>query len=419
MSARRRVITEDFDPPEKPGPLAAVAEAEAARSADSVFDVLAGLDEFADQGASCKVFKLPGYQYCREIDPNDDVTAILDELRDEFGPGNYVVRVYVKGRKGQLAERGFSIASTRKREEPKKDESFSEKLLLALVTGGGMGGKGSDSNELVGAMMAAQTASADRQMTMMTTLMATITAALSGNKSESTATLLTALGPLMQQPKGAGFGEMIEHLAAARELFGGGSGGGGEDDGGVMGAVAKALAPSIPDIAAGFRDLAARGRQEAATPVQALPAMTPAGPRQVQPATVGLLAQFPLLAAIAPDVMFYFGRGLPPELAADGVFEVLAKMGVGETDLVPIVAAFSASENWVADLAAAGLDLTSNVGWANQFLENLLAIYQGEDDHREGGGRGAADAGSHGEAGALGKSANGGPQSGGGADAPS
>lgn len=407
MTTRRR-ITEEIDEPEAvDAPMAAVAVEEAGRTADHVSDALAGLDEFAEPGASFKVYKLPGYQYCREIDPRDDTTAMLEDVREEYGPGNYVVRVYVKGRKGQIAERAFSIAAARRREEVKKDESFTEKLLLAMVSGGGMN-KGPD----LAALMAAQQQSADRQTTAMMGMISAIVPALAGNKGESAASLLTAMAPLLERPKAPGFGDAIEALLQAKELFS--RDGGGDEGGGVMEAAVKAIGPSIPDFARGFADMAARGRQDAAQPMQMVPAARPAivAPNHAAGAGAGLMARFPLLAAIAPDVMFYFGRRIPPELAADGVFEVLNQMKVGEAELVPLIAAFQTSENWIADLAAGGLDLSSNPQWAHEFLNNLIAIYSGEDDDSERGGGSPGDTESHGETGAVGEPSNGRPQPG-------
>lgn len=402
MSGRRRtIITEDPSPVD-----AAIAGAEV-RVAMDLAEALDGLADFTDTGTKFKVYKVPRggasrFEWCLDIHPPFDSAELMNYLKEAHGPGDYCIRVYVDGQNGSKGQRNFSIATDLRKAiaQPAPGDSFTEKLLLALVGGGGMKG-----NSEVAELIKAQQASADRSADLMKTVLIAaipgVLALLKPRETDPAETFKTIAG--LVQPKATGFGEALEMMKAVREFMPAPAAP-GEDDGWVSTAV-RALAPSVPDIARGLSDLAARGRGEGqgqavtVQPYRPPPPAALAGP-------AGPAGRFPLLAAIREDVLFYFGRRHDPEFAAEGVREVMDKAGFGEADFAPIVAAFLASPNWVDDLAAEGLDLRGEPAWAQAFLNAIIASYSGDGDDRDGGEGRAANPGENGGAGGLGIAAN-------------
>jgi hypothetical protein len=404
MARTTRLIRETSEPDAVDDVLAE----ETTRAAGQLGDALDSLSEFASEGTSFKVFKLPSFQWCKDLDPPLDSSTLLEEMREEFGAGNYCIRVYMTGRKGCAAQRNFSIAPFRKVATPPvtSDAITVKDLLPLLLERHAPAAPAFD----IGAFMAAQTASADRQMNMMATMTTAMMTALTGGRESPTA-LLSAIAPFINRPP-SGAEEFATTFQLVKGLLPAPAGGGEEDS--IAGLVVKGLSPVLPDIAKGFTDLAAGFRQNVAerqgaavveTPVDYTRAAAPA-------ATLTAEGRFPLLAALRADVLFYFERRLDPEIAADGLWAVLtserfAAAGFKEDDLVPIVATLNAAgPAWLGELVREGIDLRADPAWAQRLLNALIAIYRGDVDDSGGDGGGEGDAHGHGGAGQVGKPAN-------------
>lgn len=378
------------------------------QAAGQLGEALDSLSEFASAGTSFKVFKMPSFQWCKDLDPPIDSSTVLEEMREEFGPGNYCIRVYMTGRKGCAAQRNFSIAAFRKTATPAAAAASDQltlrdllPLLLDREKGGGLD---------MAAILTAQSASADRQLNMMTSMMTAVVAAISGGKESPTA-MLSAMAPYINRPE-SGVEQFATTFKMVRELLPPVAGGGEEDS--IAGLAIKAITPSLPEIARGFSDLAAgvRGRAAPAEAASVVTAPTDYTREAASAATLTAGARFPLLAALRADVLFYFERRMDPEIAADGLWAVLtsprfAQAGFKEDDLVPIVATLNASGPlWLDELTREGIDLRADPAWAQQLLNALIAIYRGDVDAPGRGEGGQGDADGDGGAGPVGVAAN-------------
>lgn len=410
--ARRRtqVIEEDLDPVE--GTLLE----ERQRQASSLSEALEGLDEFESTGASFKVYKMPRgggtkYEWCMDIQPPFDSAELLTYIKDKWGPGDYCIRVYVSGPGGgSKAQRNFSIAQELRVEKPQASDLGMKEFLPLML-------------QMMQSNQAAQQQSADRQMQMMLAMMtnnqqamaqaqqaqATMLTAVLGSK-EKPAEILASLAPFMPKEKATGFGEFAEMLKTAKELMGGNT----EKD--LTETLIDGAAKALPALMEGLRpppqhvQLSDITRQPGGNGVSGRPMIE--APSMETPVNT----RFPVLSLIRQDVLFYFTRGMEPDFAAEGIFEVLQKSNVTEADLAGVVIAFQSSANWLDDLAAEGIDLRTNPVWATEFLNGLVALYRGEDDHTGGSAGGSGHAHDNGAAGAMGQSANAGQEQGAGAD---
>jgi hypothetical protein len=275
-------------------------------------------------------------------------------------------------------------------------------------------------------MMQSQQQASERSMQMMLAMMgqfqqaqATTLQAMMGGRDKFSEVAAIFSPLLAREPAGGGgrLGEFKEMLDLAKGLLPAPAGG-GEDDS-IAGLAFKALSPAIPDLAKGFSDFAATRRAEAAGQAEVRPVdyTRETAPPAPQVAHAGS-GRFPLLAEIRTDVLFYFGRRIDPEIAADALWDVLTgealkAKGFTEADVVPILATLNgAGQRWLDELAGEGLDLRADPTWAHGFLNALVAIYRGEDGSPFGGGGGEGDTSGDGQPGAVGVTANGGAKSG-------
>jgi hypothetical protein len=116
------------------------------------------------------------------------------------------------------------------------------------------------------------------------------------------------------------------------------------------------------------------------------------------------------LDLVKPHVAYFFNAHLDPGLAAEAIADIMQRADVAEEDVSGLVAAFSLSPDWLADLAAQGLDLRSDPEWANSFLRELVALWTDSDrdgDHSPGPGGSAPDPKDDAGAGAPGVKVNG------------
>lgn len=399
----RRTIEEEF----APDVVDTAVEQDREATANDLATVLESIAGITGRDLKILIYRIPKgigkWEYCTEVQPPFETSELMDVLKEQFGPGDYAMRVMVEGK--IRTTRNFSIAQDRKLNAAQTNGGMDKELLPLLITT--MNGKSSETMQMMTAMMQQQAQQSQQQMQMMMAMMqqsqasqATMITALMGGR-EKPAELIAAFAPLMA-PKTGGFGETLELLKVAKEIMGGGEKSG---DGDIMDMV-KTLAPVAGDVVKGIA--ASIPRRSETHEVRVLPQQTqPApvhpqisGPTEEAPQGAG---RFPLLTAIRDDVLFYYTRGMDPEFAAEGIAEVLDKAGFKpETDLAPIVAAFLSSPNWLVDLANEGIDLTGNPEWAHSFLNALIAIYSGEADDPGGAGGSEEDATDHGDLGEAG-----------------
>lgn len=407
MARARTTIIEDVS-----DPMADAVAKDTQRLADNLNEALEELSEFTDTGTQMKIYKVPRggakYEWCFDVTPPINSADLMDELKEKYGPGDYVIRVYVAGKAGCKAQRNFSIAGTREVARVGNSGGDGMKEFFPLLISQMNSSKGDmmAMMQMQMQMQASQQAAAAAAAQNNTQMMLGMMTAMMGAR-EKPGELIAAFAPLMA-PKSNGFGEMVEIMKAVKELSGGGGGDSNDD---IMTTVIKSIGPALPQLAGAAADgiSAMRDRQRNASvehlhdvPVHG-PAAHPAmiAPPTDQPPQVG---KYPLLAAIREDVLFYFKRAADPEFAAEGVLAVMDKAGFTEHDLQPIIVAFSTSANWIDDLASEGIDLRSNPVWAQSFLNAIIAEYIEEGDDQQRASGGATDNGDHGGPGKDGQS---------------
>lgn len=351
------------------------------------------------------------FGWIKDLYPPFDNAVDLEELRDEYGSGNYAIRVFAEGRIKDTAH--FSIAGTKKplgdvsRKSDnmdfiqlmmaQSDRSRSEQTSMMQM----MMQQSQQSNQL---MMQMMQASSQQMVGLMTAIMA--------GKSDPTE-MAVKMGELLR-PREGGMKEAIETLAAAKGLFGDG-GGSGPEDTSLMG-MAKTF---LPVLASGAAELAKNMPQRQEQPQQVLrtvptPQLIQANPAMAIPPPVeteALTGPDKILALLAPDVLFSMNRGHSPQAAADLVLDTLEKHGITEDEVSSLVVQFvQLGEGWPQYLQQRGIDVSGREAWFNAFISAIVSAYSGEDPQRDGGGQ--DDAEDHGGSGQSGQTEHeGAPQS--------
>lgn len=355
----------------------AVADARL-REAVELGDILESLDAFADSKIKVQLHQVDRAgkpQYIRTLAPPVDIETLADELREEYGGGDFILKVMLNGKFKD--NKAFSIAM------PK---SSARRDLVPIVAPAPK-----DNMEL---FLQMSNESRKDQMTMMTTMMTGMIGmmtALAGGRPAAAAgadpaAMIASLASTMKslQPEPAAVAppnsmkDMLETLQAMKDLIGEGAGG---DDPSFMGLAGKLL-PALFDAA---KSGALAGGP---APVAALPAAEPgqiygpAGPREVVP-----LRDIPdtpghrVLALIRDDLAYCLKRGHDPETAAELIYGVLQQNGVGLNDLAAVVAEFSAAgDNWPAELGRHGVHLADDaqLEWFNA-VTRLVGEFFRED----------------------------------------
>ena len=401
-SPRARTIIE----PDEPSAIDEAVLADSEKTAIELSEVLDSLAGMTGRDLRLRIYRIPRgsrqWEFCMEVTPPVETAELMSALKEEYGPGDYAIRVMAEGK--IKTTRHFSIAGGLKSPKSRSDDSELMPLLVSTLTG-----KSSETMQMMMAMMQSQAQQAQQQMQMLIAMMnssqssqATMITALMGGR-EKPADLIAAFAPLMA-PKSGGFGETVEMIRAIKELLPDNSSINADDD--LITTAVKSFGPAVAGI------LAARAEQPRQPPSQPTLAYQPP-PQHALAGPGAIVGKHPLLASIAPDVLFYFSRQADPEFAAEGVFDVLDKAGIKQDAFAPIIAEFSQSANWVDDLAREGIDLRSNPQWAHDFINSLIRLYtegteadNGSDDDSERGAGSEANPGDHGPAGAGGVEIN-------------
>lgn len=343
------------------------------------------------------------YEWIRDVYPPFDMSEIMRSLKEDIGGGDFALRIMAEGKVRKTLH--FAIMKDKMPlVAPQKD--------------------GSDMMAMFGMMMQLQTASSDRMMQMMmnsqqsqSSLLAAVLPAMMGGR-EKAADFIPLLAAMRgNEPPGNPMKEALETLTMAKGLFAGsGEGGPGFDADDLVGSVLKIAGPVAGAVGRAIQDRRAQNGAVAESPVQsesAAPLMIPAPrPELHDPNPAKPASRFPILDLIREDVLFMFKRNHDPARAAEVVFDTMDAHDVAEDDINGLVAAFSLSPDWLAELASEGIDLRSRPEWAEQFINALVLIHAnagGDDDAGERDEGRAPDVGDDGETGARRLAANGGP----------
>lgn len=354
------------------------------------------------------LYKLPPrggpWEYIKTLNPPINADSILEDLKEDWGGGQYMFRVRANGR--IAASKRVSIAGPPKTPGMESGRKTDEMLPLILQ----MQQKSSSENmQMMTLMMTQMQQSAQQNQQMMMGMMTAIIPAMTSGR-ESTASLLQAFAALQaantNHEKGGSMEETLKLLALAKEMFS--SDGGGDDN--MFTTALKTFGPGLMDAVGKAQQGALPNTGNALPPPRMQPHNGPPMPQRMGPNPIHAPSpqtnappspmlqprapSDPVLAAVGEDVVFFARKRYPVDLAADAVLERIQQAGVSENDIMALVIRFNSSADWIADCAAEGLDLTAHREWANAFLAELVRQYTegaGEADNSAGDDGGEGD----------------------------
>lgn len=366
--------------------------------ADKVARIMEDLREFDEDKVRATVWAKLGnatgpWKNCDDVGLPLDVPAVMADMRERFGAGDYEIRVTALGRivgniLFSLAKEKTALAAPA---APPQPTSMSMAEVFAMM----MSLQAEGRRESL--------AAAERQMGMMveaqksqTQLLTAIMGTRDGGGGTSVADTIALVAALQGGGKSGGMKEMIEGLAALKSLSEGGSGRNDDDDEGggrfdVPGLLqdgARMLGPAVR----GLADMVTRGRgpsalaapqlQEDVPPVPhgghlhlGAPQPGPTVEAAAEPVPPRPPSRYPVLDLVRADVLWCYERGYDPERAAEVVYDVIAANRIPEEQINALGAAFSLSASPLDDLAAEGLDLRARPQWAGQFFAALQSVH--------------------------------------------
>jgi len=387
MAPRRRTAEEDTEL----DPIDEVMTGDRQQTAVELGEALDTIRSLSGSDVEVLVYKVGSgmnakWQHCKTIVPPIDDQGLLEELRTEFGGGDYALRVRQGGK--IKTTKHLSIALPKSATAAPVKDSGNTELMMML-----MRQSESSKSDMMQMMMAMNQAQQQSQQTMMTAVMGVITAIIAKPEKDPFSVLPTLME--MSKPKETSLSDTLDVLSKAKGLLGGGEGGGGDSSiTGLIGEGLRTLGPVVGELV-NQRQQAQQVQIRDVTASQQARGEMPQHPQIAQQTT----ERYPILGAIREDVLFFFHRQHAPDLAADAVYDALTRQGATIASLLPLVTTFSQSANWLDDLAAEGIDLRSNPVWAQSFLNSLIqAFNEGQPGDSPAGGIAAGGDGGAGNA---------------------
>ena len=375
-------------------PFATHERQEEAAIVDELARLQEALKDFTESEIRAGIYLKPhngvgSWTWCDDATLPIDLPVIMAEMKERFGPGNYEIRISARGK--VRANSQFTIAKEKTppvAAAPANPPLSTSELFAMMIT--------QQENARRDA-----SAAADRQMTMITTMMTAIIPALAGRQAGTSPSELAALVTALRR-EGGGMKETVETLAAFRTLIQGDGGGDGDgketglDVNDLVGSGARLVGPAMRAIG----DLISQRR---AGSDGTGPSASGAGGPQGAPDQLALghaPSRFRVIELVKVDILYGFGRGHDAAKVADLVYDVIEANQVTEAEIDELAAAFALSPTGLDDLAREGIDLRSNPTWAAEFFSELHAIHTGAADDLDGDNGSTPDVGGNGEAGA-------------------
>jgi hypothetical protein len=375
------------------------------------------------------------FEWVEAVAPPLDMAEIAGSLKARFGGGDYRLTIFAEGKTRKVIE--FPImadpAAGLRPVTPANDQATGGDRMMMMMMQMQAEARRDQADRDAEARREAreaderrETRDARRDEKMMAVLgiaVPIVAPLLLGNrdKLQDQIALFTAL-----KGDGNNMKETAEMMLTMKKLFGDDKGGEGFNPDDIAGSLARLAGPAAAALGRAFapgRGPPAGGEEAPGEGQLYLPEPTPAAPAPILAAPGAPLAppSDPVLALIKPHVLYMFSTRAEPGLAADHIADIMEREGVGEGDVLGLVAAFTSSADWQADLAAQGIDLRSDPRWADDFLSELIAAWTDPDrvgDGGAGGGGGAPDASHDAGLGAGGLRLDAGAGEGAGADKP-
>lgn len=407
MTARRprRVSPDDFAVP--PDPVAGALYDDRNQLADEVASVLRSLEGIGDDRIVASLWRMPDgglgkFQWLEDLGAPIDIIAIRNAVKSKYGGGKYRLQIMVD----KITKRNyeFHIAGDAKQNTPAGQPAVDTTNMFAMFLQMQAESRREQREmqqdmrrEQMDYERRAEEARRDRNAALLqaATVVVPVLAPLLFNREKLSDVIALIRS---NQPEPPGLKDQVETMVMIKKLLGDGDKEGFDPDN-IVGSLARLAGPVI-----GAAGRALNGpRQDQAHPEgPSLDlAATSDGGLSLPPAKPPALAAgeptSPLLAMLRPHVHYFFSTRIDPALAADAVVDIMLRQGVTQEDVNGLVAAFTLSPDWMADLASQGVDLRSDPEWANEFLSELVAAWTDRDRDGEpgtgGGGRVADPAG--------------------------
>lgn len=407
----RRMTPEAFMRNIEPDPLSDAVFTDTLGIAGDLGDFLEQLKSFDVSSIKALLYRKPAsgvgaFAYLGQVPAPINMDQVMEFLKDEYGGGEYRVTVFAGGKTRKQIEFPIYGAS---------------KPLKTPNSGGGGAANGElrtadlltfmvqmqeNARREAAEMRQAQAEQAredrerdrDRQSAMWQAVAAIAPVALPLLMNREKLSEIVALMNAGKEDK-SNLKDTVETIVLLKKAFGGDSNGADFNPEDIVGSLARMAGPVIGAAGRAFRNGGAQPHQEAEnTSAEAAPLILPTMAREPQTLPPPASDVPPVLALIRPHVAYFYGAQLDPSLAADAIVDIMVRANVSDGDLNELVAAYTLSTDWKADLAASGLDLRGNPEWADDFLSELVAAWTERDRHGDGGdGRGGrmADAPDH------------------------
>jgi hypothetical protein len=402
MTARSRRLTPEMFA--MPDPMADAVFSDTmgvAGELSGVLDAISGFDQSTIKGIIFR--KPPGglgrFEWIEEVAPPIDMSTIMSSLKARFGGGEYRLQIFAGGKTRKVIE--FPIMNDPTQKPGGGDNMMGGDFMKMFM----MQQAASRAEQMEYARQAAerQERAAERQQALLGTVLAAVIPALIPVLSGANREKLSDIIALMQQnkPESTSLKDTVEMMVAVKGLLNDDNKGGDFNPDDIVGSIARIAGPTLAAAGRAFgsgrNGGGAAEQAELAAPAEGqliLPPPNPAPAQLAQPVAAADTGS-PVLNLIRPHVLYFFSAHLDPGLAAEAIADIMEREGVAEDDVRGLVAAFTLSADWKADLAGQGLDLRGDPVWADEFLAELVAAWTERDQHGDGGpGRagGVADA---------------------------
>ena len=371
-------------------PFQDVAETTTEREAEEFGETLDALKNVTDNTAKIIVYKVGNrggrWALCKEVYPPIDTSTLVDDLKAEYGAGDYKFRVFAGGKIRNTLSMSIEAGKSDKL-PPANNTGAMSTDIIALIMQQSQSAASQQADMMRNFMQQQQMAQASaeaRQAANMTNLIALagIVAPLVLGNKDTPASMIGALAPLLQQDKG-GMKEMLQTMAAAKELFAG-DGGSGEPDsmiGGAVKSLIPLLAGAMQQPAPAPQQIPQQYRPNPAAPqIAHAPAPVPTPPPE---------GPTPLLPLVCARAKMYLEDGFDPELAGDCIIELLQKKGVTRDEILTLATALAQSGNYFETLKSHGFDFTGNEQWFNATLSHVGENYPDNNGSVDDSGRGS------------------------------
>jgi hypothetical protein len=386
----------------EPDPMDEVVRDDDARDAEGVAQVLDDLRAIITEETKLLLYRKPmkggQWAYIDTLAAPINPDTLLDEIKSEYGGGEYQLRIHAKGKVAKIKR---VVVEGKPKVPGEKDENKGDDLREFLPLLLNMSQQSGDKTMQMMTMMMGQMQQSSQQQTqMLVTMMTTLIPVMVGGKVDPVQ-LATAIASAGGNNKNS-LADMIATITAVKELVAnnGDGGGGGEES--MFQTVIKTLGPTLADMATRAPAATAPASAPALPSPQARPnpspqprsstpplngapqraIMPPPGPPRPPGAPLAPPPQQrppfmsdPVLSLIGEDVLFFARRKYPPALAAEAILSRLDEAEVPEEAIIALVVRFNASPDWLADLARAGIDLRPVKPWADEFLDELVGQY--------------------------------------------